>query len=483
MHQASLQRLILALTLACSADGSQCLGVCGDWEVRKQEQHLEPQHKCFNVERNGILGNGLQDDTKAMQNLLDCLPDNSTVLIPQGLVVISGPLIVTSSSFTLVVNGILQALEVDEEILATVWPQILPLVTYGFADDLNKYMQYQSLIYASNVKHLRITGTGIIDGKGGLWWDAFRDNHSILLAGRPNLIQIVNSSFVEIDSVHLKDSPFWTVHPVLCEYVHIHDITIQAPLYAPNVDGIDPDSSRHVMIERNDVSCGDDHIAIKAGLCAGKGVLDCTDAVWASGLFETRNVTVRQNVFRTGMGIAVGSESSGSISDVAIYNNSIGVCETGSDTPNGCGWGAALHLKTTITRGGSVERISFTNNRVYNTSMFIFLEMSYQSNHDEPPPLDYKATVVRDIVFDSNEALGSAVGSTFECSEYDACRQITVTNNKIHNAAGKTPWTCKFITEYNVHGNFPGGLDECMKQSKNGTVRHLGPYYPFATTS
>ena len=38
-------------------------------------------------------------------------------------------------------------------------------------------------------------------------------------------------------------------------------------MYAPNSDGIDPDSSRDVMIEHNDVSCGDDHIAIKAGVC------------------------------------------------------------------------------------------------------------------------------------------------------------------------------------------------------------------------
>ena len=30
-----------------------------------------------------------------------------------------------------------------------------------------------------------------------------------------------------------------------------------APLWAPNTDGVNPDSSRHVLIERNDISCGD----------------------------------------------------------------------------------------------------------------------------------------------------------------------------------------------------------------------------------
>jgi polygalacturonase len=430
-----------------------------------------PSLSChFDVGDHGVVGDGLHDDTMAMQQLLDAVPDNSTVVIPDDMIVISGPLTVTAHHFTLRVNGMLRAIEVDAIILENVWPQISPLESYGFSDDLNRYMQYQSLIYAAHVTHFRLTGTGVIDGRGANWWDAFRNHPGMLLAGRPNLIQIVNSSHVEIDSVELRDSPFWTVHPVLCEYVHIHHTTIRAPLYAPNVDGIDPDSCQNVLIEYNDVACGDDHIAIKAGLCAGKGVLKCTDPVWSSGVLATRNVTVRYNTFRTGMGIAVGSESSGSITDVAIYNNSIGLCETGSATPVSCGWGPALHLKTTITRGGSVERISFSHNKVYNTSMFIMVEMSYQSNHNEPLPVDYDATTVRDIVFDSNEALGSAVEAAFECSPYDACRHISVMNNVIHNAGpGRDPWTCKYITDYAVRDNYPSGLTECMEQSMNDT--------------
>jgi polygalacturonase len=431
-----------------------------------------PKPPChFDVGAHGVVGDGVHDDTFAMQQLLDSIPDESTVVIPADMIVLSGPLTVTSDHFTLCVNGTLRAIEVDALILQHVWPQIRPLVNYGFSDDLNRPLQYQALVYAANVTHFRLTGTGVVDGRGAPWWDAFRNHPATLLAGRPNLVQIVNSSYVEIDSVELRDAGFWTIHPVLCDHVHVHNTTIRAPLYAPNVDGIDPDSCQHVLVEYNDVGCGDDHIAIKAGLCAGKGVLDCTDAIWSSGAYATRNVTVRHNVFRTGMGIAVGSESSGSITDVAIYNNSIGVCESGSATPLSCGWGPALHLKTTITRGGSVERISFSHNKVYNTSMFILVEMSYQSHQNEPPPVDYAATMVRDVLFDANEVLGLADGATFECSYYDACREITVTNNIFHNtAAGSDPWTCKYITDYTVYDNFPGGLEECMAQSMNDTA-------------
>ena len=62
----------------------------------------------------------------------------------------------------------------------------------------------------------------------------------------------------------LRDSPFWCLHPVYCNDVHIHHMAIRSRMYAPNSDGIDPDSSRNVMIEHNDVSTGDDNIAIKA---------------------------------------------------------------------------------------------------------------------------------------------------------------------------------------------------------------------------
>lgn len=434
---------------------------------------------CFdlgNLGAYGVVGNGDHDDTGAVQALLDVVPENSTVWIPDHMVVLTGPLNLSTTSYlTLRVDGVLLALDIssDDAILSHTWPQIEPLVNYGFSDDLNRYQQYQALIYAANVQHLHITGRGTIDGRGQHWWNAFHNQSAILLAGRPNLVQLVNASHVEIDSVTLRDSPFWTVHPVLCNHVYIHHTAIRAPLYAPNVDGIDPDSCHHVLIEHNDVACGDDHIAIKAGLCAGKGVLDCTDPVWSSGMFSTSNITVQFNTFRTGMGIAVGSESSGSIRQVRIENNRVGVCAAGHDPRNGCGWGPALHLKTTISRGGFVEDIVFANNQVYNTSMFMFLEMSYQSNSDEPAPTEYAPTVVRNIVFDSNEALGSAVGAQFVCSAHDSCRQVVVTNNTIHNANGRNPWECQNIQDFAVHGNVPSGLEECMENSMNSTIANL----------
>jgi hypothetical protein len=177
------------------------------------------------------------------------------------------------------------------------------------------------------------------------------------------------------------------------------------------------------------------------------------------------------------MGIAIGSEMSGGISNVTIYNNTIGLCDTGAADPSrGCGWGPALHVKTTILRGGELNDIVFYNNTVWNTSMFILLEIGYQTSSNELPPNTYESTKVQNIAFIGNVARGSAISASFTCSKYDACHNITIFGNYI--AASKnitqSPWNCRFIaSDYVAANNFPPGLEECLAKSmRNASVMY-----------
>lgn len=331
-------------------------------------------------------------------------------------------------------------------------------------------MRYQAFIFANDAQNLKIMGSGVIDGSGDWWWNAHSHNHSLLHAGRPDLMQLVNCTHVEITGIELRDSPFWCLHPVYCQHVHIHHMSITARTYAPNSDGIDPDSSSHVLIEHNDIGCGDDHIAIKAGRCgdAEADHLHCaTDERFQNGLFESKNITVRYNVFRNGMGIAIGSEMSGSIRDVYIHNNSIGVCEPGGDCDDSscCGWSPALHIKTTLSRGGALENIAFHDNTVYNTSAFILLNAHYQQNQYGSVPDGYPAVLIRNISFVRNRALGTGVHSTWDCSVEDTCHEILVLDNHIQNADDQNPWYCHNIATFEVAGNSPPGLSDCMEGS------------------
>jgi hypothetical protein len=384
----------------------------------------------LNVLQFGAVGDGVTDDTSALRRTLLLAAEikaGAIVLLPETYVFRSGPLNLTSQ-VTLQVDGTLLAWTWN----TTNWPQIPPLKHYGNSRD-GPRLQYQAFVYAAHAHNIRILGRGVIDGDGSPWWDAFRNDRSLLSAGRPNLIQLLHCQQVEIAGVTLKDSPFWTLHPVFCDTVHIHHIRIRSPMYAPNVDGIDPDSSRNILIEYNDISCGDDHIAIKAGVCGQSSPLNCHETVgFTDGTFETVNVTIRNNVLRTGMGIAMGSECSGGIRNVRVEDNMIGVCQPGSCQEGCCGWSMALHLKTTETRGGHMQDIVFRNNTINNTTAAIDLETAYQQNNSTEDP---NPTLITGISFEGNRGLGTGHAMYFLCSKSLPWKNVSFVNNSFASIA------------------------------------------------
>jgi len=414
------------------------------------------------------------------------------VLFPSNKIFLTGPLNMTSF-MTLQVDGTVKAKSGNNTADGiSAWPQIAPLPSYGNSRD-GAYLQYQAFVYAHTATDIAITGTGTIDGSGEWWW-ANQRNRTALPAGRPNLVQFVNVHRIEVTGVTLRDSPFWCLHPVQSTDIHVHHMKIRSRMYAPNSDGVDPDSCRNVMVEHNDISTGDDGIAIKAGACGDSGhpndsgggalqggptPIQCKDDPnFSNGTYLTQNVTVRYNTFRIGMGISVGSESSGGIKDIYIHDNVIGLCEQGSCLDVCCGWGPAIHIKTTLTRGQMEENIIIKDNTIYNNTGFIDLETNYQTK-DNSPPKGYAATVVRDITFTGNRALGGGTGATFLCSVNDPCDNITVTNNTVAN--NPNPWNCHFIKTFTTADNTgEDKLETCMKNSMQPKTTTEGSSLPAA---
>lgn len=60
----------------------------------------------------------------------------------------------------------------------------------------------------------------------------------------------------------ISETPFWTIHPVLCKNVTARDLQIKKGTH--NNDGIDPENSQYVLIEDCDINTHDDCISIKA---------------------------------------------------------------------------------------------------------------------------------------------------------------------------------------------------------------------------
>jgi polygalacturonase len=192
------------------------------------------------------------------------------------------------------------------------------------------------MIYGKGLENVTITGSGVLDGQGDYWWKLHQSGG--LKAPRPRFIGLEDCSRVTIEGIRLLNSPSWTVNPVCCENVTIHNISIKNPADSPNTDGINPDSCKYVRISSCHVDVGDDCITIKSGTekslkrvcCEGITVTNCT-LVHGHG------------------GVVIGSEMSGGIRNVVISN----CVFEGTDR--------GVRIKTRRGRGGFVEDVRIAN--------------------------------------------------------------------------------------------------------------------------
>lgn len=218
------------------------------------------------------------------------------------------------------------------------WPLVAPLPSYGRGRELPGG-RYLSFIHGDGLHDVIITGeNGTIDGQGEIWWNMWRQR--TLPYTRPNLIEFMNSRSIIISNIVFKDSPFWNIHPVYCSHVVIRYITVLAPYDSPNTDGIDPDSSTHVCIEDSYISTGDDLVAVKSGW----------DEYGIAYGRPSHDITIRRISGSSPFaGIAIGSETSGGVSDVLAEHINLH------------NMGLGIHLKTNVGRGGYISNISISN--------------------------------------------------------------------------------------------------------------------------
>lgn len=290
-------------------------------------------------------------------------------------------------------------------------------------------MSFVSLPPAPPVKESNVTiqGNGTIDGNGWYWYPFFHNVSAAHHIGRPHLVELNNCTNVEITGVTLKDSAFWTLHPVYCKDVYIHHMRIVAPscrMYkCANTDGIDVDSSEDVLIEHNYISVGDDHVTVIAGKRPGSP--------------KSRNVTVQHNELMSGMGLAIGSSTAGGISDVLYYNN-VMTQQVGFQK------GQGVHIKLRDRFGGYVRNIAWIDNVFYAAGLpggAIRIEAGYQPGNEWKMKCDATTcTEVRNILI-RNLTIHRGWPGELQCYAARPCQNITFDNVRFLNAP-KTRITC-----------------------------------------
>lgn len=251
---------------------------------------------------------------------------------------------------------------------------------------------YASLITIVDARNVSIAGLGVIDGAGaeGDWWSWPKETRDG--ARRPRTVFANRCFGLSMAGITVRNSPSWTVHPLNSERMVFADLAIDNPPQSPNTDGLNPESARDVEIVGVRFSVGDDCIAIKAG------------KIWPDGRVPepTRNVSVRHCRMERGHGgVVIGSEMSGSVSDVTVTDCTF----IGTDR--------GLRIKTRRGRGGTVAAIVMRDCMMDGVRTPLAINAHYFCDPDgtsdavqnrAPAPVTAATPRMRDIVFSRIEA-------------------------------------------------------------------------------
>ena len=172
---------------------------------------------------------------------------------------------------------------------------------------------------------------------------------------RGRLIQVSNTENFAVIDCNLRNAPAWSNHFIFCRDVVVCGCKVYSRRIS-NGDGIDPDSTENCTFFDIKFFTGDDSIAIKSGKNAeGERIAR-----------PTKNVKVFSCKGYAGHGMAIGSEMSGGVEDVHVWD-----CDFLNTT-------RGIHIKTDKGRGGYVKNV-----KVDNCSFSgICISMAYGDNND-----------------------------------------------------------------------------------------------------
>ncbi|KAG6468035.1 hypothetical protein ZIOFF_072601 [Zingiber officinale] len=105
------------------------------------------------------------------------------------------------------------------------------------------------------IKGIKISGSGELDGQGANWWSCNEKNN----------LHMLGCTDAQILGLRSINSPMMHISVGNSERVNISDITIIAPENSPNTDGIHVQESRFVDIRNSIIGTGDDCVSLSEG--------------------------------------------------------------------------------------------------------------------------------------------------------------------------------------------------------------------------
>ncbi len=303
----------------------------------------------------GAVGDGKTMNTEALQRALDdCGPD-AEVYLPAGVYLSGGLRMHSDTALFLEEGAVLLGSERPED--------YLPKIPSRFEGV--EQMCYQSLLNLGDMHHdagpncrnVLIHGKGTLCGGGqtlalnvierekalladyiaslGEKAKECENDHTIPGRARGRLINLSNCENVRITGLTLQNGASWNVHMLYSRGI-VTDHCVFRSENVWNGDGWDPDSSEDCTLFACEFHTGDDSVAIKSGKNPEGNLIGR----------PTRRIRVFDCVSEYGLGVAVGSEMSGGVEDVKIWD-----CDLRHSL-------YGVQIKGTRKRGGYVRSVS-----------------------------------------------------------------------------------------------------------------------------
>ena len=301
------------------------------------------------------VGDGKTMNTEALQKALDDCDENSYVYIPEG-VYLTGALDIHSNTELYVDRGAtLQGTSEPSDYLPMIHSRFEGYERECYRSLLNLGQLDHDAGY--NCENVVIRGGGSIMGGGWTLAKAcakleaerlkdfieslgdkikeYEKPETIAHRVRGRLINMSNCRNIWIHDLTLGFSPSWNLHFIYSDQVITDHCTIKSQ-GVWNGDGWDPDSSTNSTIYACDFYTEDDSVAIKSGKNPEGNVIGR----------PTKNIRVFDCICHIGHGLCVGSEMSGGVENVFLWD-----CDMRAT------W-SGIEIKYTKKRGGYVKGVS-----------------------------------------------------------------------------------------------------------------------------
>ncbi len=279
-----------------------------DWKL---EFNTDAATAVINVKDFNAKGDGVSDDTLAIQSAFYACPKGGVIVIPEGIYHVL-PLYLVSDTTVYLKKGATLLGETDRNKYPILPGQITR--NDGSILELSSWEgeaapSFASILTGISATNVKFVGEGIVDenAQNSDWWEDHRTQRGG--AWRPKGVFLSNCEHIGFQGVTITNTPSWNLHPYFSSYIDFIDMKLISPKDSPNTDGCDPEACDHVNVIGVEFSVGDDCIAIKSnkfdlGMKYRK---------------PTSDMVVRNCLMQFGHGaVVLGSETSAGVKDLTV---------------------------------------------------------------------------------------------------------------------------------------------------------------------